>query len=679
MDAQKRQVIEKVKATSNILVTVRSNPTIDQLSACLGLTILLNKMDKRATAIFSGKVPSSMEFLNPEETLRNTTDSLRDFIISLDKEKADKLRYKIEDEFVKIYITPYHSTLSSDDLEFSQGDFNVETVIALGVHDQNELDMVIASHGSILHDATVISINNTESENNLGSINWQDTKASSLSEMIAGLVKDLASKQQDEQIATALLTGVISETERFSNEKTTPQTMSISADLLKAGANQSLVANELEKFDSEEEDVPEVPDEPQKGVADAQPVPETPDIAVSDDGTLSIEHEKYQSPKLEAERPDEGPPNEPPANGPPPSEPPAPPTPLPPPMPPPGSSEFFSEPNSSDNQLPQPEAYTPPPENPPLGEVIHPSATPEDTEFPGLFDKPVEAEPPKISHVHSYAGDPSQNREGNDSYLAPTSQDSPFMGNNTDEERPSSEASSGGAGSIPLLSRDDEDQESPDDHTEPDAGQEPSAETAPFPQYQPPEEEAEPAEADNSENFPEPVAEPEPALPATTSPVEDNQLPVAGNTLEDMEKTLHSPHLTPGRRPNQDGKRTLEDVEASVNSPHLAQTSQQYYQDQVLESLSGSNEPASPPSTAQSAPAVPQTDIHVDDEGNLHTPDSYGMEYELAPTPESPADQPMDMPLPQSVDLPPSSPSGPPPPPPNPPPMMPTSFMSSTN
>src|SRR3954471_23453809 len=100
MDQQKQQVVEKVKAANNVLVTVNTNPSVDQLAACIGLTLLLNKMQKHATAVFSGQVPSTLEFLQPEKTLETNTDSLRDFIICLDKNKADKLRYKVEDQVV---------------------------------------------------------------------------------------------------------------------------------------------------------------------------------------------------------------------------------------------------------------------------------------------------------------------------------------------------------------------------------------------------------------------------------------------------------------------------------------------------------------------------------------------------------------------------------------------------
>src|SRR5205085_4129287 len=138
------------------------NPSVDQLAACLGMALLLNKMGKHAAGVFSGEVPSTIEFLKPEDTLEKNTDSLRDFIIALDKHKADKLRYKVEDNVVRIFITPYRTSLSEKDLNFSQGDFNVDVVVALGVADQNDLDEAISAHGRILHHATIATISNTQ-------------------------------------------------------------------------------------------------------------------------------------------------------------------------------------------------------------------------------------------------------------------------------------------------------------------------------------------------------------------------------------------------------------------------------------------------------------------------------------------------------------------------------------
>lgn len=282
MDSAKSQLLERLKTVNSVLVTVSRDPSVDQLAACLGLTLLINKMKKHGSAVFSGKIPSTIEFLKPEETLEKTPDSLRDFIIALDKNKADKLRYKVEDQMVKIFITPYKTSLSEEDLEFSQGDFNVELIIALGVKQQEDLDQAITAHGRILHDATVACIT-TEDQSNLGSINWRDQSASSLCELVTNLTDSLGDNLIDEQIATALLTGIIAETDRFSNQKTTSQTMSVSAKLMAAGANQQLVASNLADttIGNDQKQVQDQAGSPNESVKANAP----------DDGTLSIKHD----------------------------------------------------------------------------------------------------------------------------------------------------------------------------------------------------------------------------------------------------------------------------------------------------------------------------------------------------------------------------------------------------
>ncbi len=286
----KNEVVEKLRAANNVLVTVTTNPSVDQLAAAIGITLVLNKLDKHATAVYSGETPSTLEFLQPEKTIEKNTDSLRDFIIALDKAKADKLRYKVEDTFVKIFITPYHTSLSENDLEFSQGDFNVDVILALGVHQREELDQAITAHGRILHDAVTVSINKNE-PSDLGTINWFQADASSLCEMLVSLVEPLQGDKTilDEQVATSFLTGVVAETERFSNPKTTPHTMNIAATLMKAGANQQLVSSKLEVVPAttKKSDSAKLEEQAKDPNAPPAPIP-----AKSDDGSLAIAHDK---------------------------------------------------------------------------------------------------------------------------------------------------------------------------------------------------------------------------------------------------------------------------------------------------------------------------------------------------------------------------------------------------
>lgn len=241
-----QEITNRINQVNNILVTVKSNPSVDELAAALGLTMALNNYGKHATAVFSGQIPNAMSFLKPQKTFENNVHSLRDFIISLNKEKADKLRFAKDGEIVKIYITPYKSTITPNDLAYSEGDFNVEMVIAVGINVKEELDTVIAAHGRILHEATVATVMAGPTPSQLGSINWFDGTLTSASAMSVQLLQSLNNPGLlSPEVSTALLTGIVADTDRFSNPKTSPRVMELSAQLMNSGADHQLVTSSI--------------------------------------------------------------------------------------------------------------------------------------------------------------------------------------------------------------------------------------------------------------------------------------------------------------------------------------------------------------------------------------------------------------------------------------------------
>ena len=239
------QIIAKLKESESILIAVNDNPSVDELSSALALTLAINNSGKHATAVSSGKMPDALAFLRPEKTFENSVDSLRDFIIALNKEKADHLRYKLVGDHVKIFITPYRSVISEKDLEFEQGDFNIDFVLALNVESQDRLDGALAAHGRIFHDASVGILTVGENQTNLNGIHWHDESASSLSEITVQIIESIGKKNLTESVATALLTGIVAETDRFSNSKVTAEIMGLASKLIASGADQQLVVSKI--------------------------------------------------------------------------------------------------------------------------------------------------------------------------------------------------------------------------------------------------------------------------------------------------------------------------------------------------------------------------------------------------------------------------------------------------
>ena len=238
------RVVEKIKASENILIALSKNPNIDEISAALGLAMILDTMRKHVTAIFSGQVPNVLQFLKPEETFEKTTNSLQDFIIALSKDKVDHISYKIEGDFVKVYVTPYKATIGQADLSMSHGDYNVDLVICFNVISGDEIDPALSEYGRIMHDATAINLT-VDTPGRFAELEWQDSNVSSISEMIVDLADKLGLASFSEQVATALLTGIVASTDHFSNPRTSSNTMSIASKLMSFGANQQLISSQI--------------------------------------------------------------------------------------------------------------------------------------------------------------------------------------------------------------------------------------------------------------------------------------------------------------------------------------------------------------------------------------------------------------------------------------------------
>lgn len=238
-----RKIADKIKSSENILVALSRDPSVDEIAAAIGLALFLDGIQKHTTAIYSGRTPDTLAFLRPEDTFETDTDSLQDFIIALSKDKADHLRYKLDGDFVKVFITPYKTKITEQDLSYSYGDYNVDFVIGLNVRSVADLDDALAEHGRIMHDASAVDITTGE-PGRFGEIEWSNPAASSVSEMVTELIFAVqgSDAKLDADIATALLTGIVAATQRFSNNRTTSETLSLASKLMTMGADQQLIS-----------------------------------------------------------------------------------------------------------------------------------------------------------------------------------------------------------------------------------------------------------------------------------------------------------------------------------------------------------------------------------------------------------------------------------------------------
>ena len=94
---------------------------------------------------------------------------------------------------------------------------------------------VAAEHGDWLSRATIAVIDHHVSNEGFGQANWIDPHAAATCEMVALMLPELG-VELDEELATALMTGIVQDTHTFAHPNATPRTLRVAAELVEAGA-----------------------------------------------------------------------------------------------------------------------------------------------------------------------------------------------------------------------------------------------------------------------------------------------------------------------------------------------------------------------------------------------------------------------------------------------------------
>jgi len=96
----------------------------------------------------------------------------------------------------------------------------------------------------------IINIDHHSGNDYFGTVNLVDLQASSTSEILVSVIESLDPKLVDENVATCLLAGIISSTNSFQSSNTTPKSLTVTAQLIAAGANHENVVRNLFKTKS---------------------------------------------------------------------------------------------------------------------------------------------------------------------------------------------------------------------------------------------------------------------------------------------------------------------------------------------------------------------------------------------------------------------------------------------
>jgi phosphoesterase RecJ-like protein len=95
-------------------------------------------------------------------------------------------------------------------------------------------------------EAPLLVIDHHVTNTGFGTVNWVEPDASATAEVLFSLLQRLG-LQLDEAVATYLLTGIVTDTQGFRTHNTSPRTMEIVVELLKAGAPLSMISDQVNR------------------------------------------------------------------------------------------------------------------------------------------------------------------------------------------------------------------------------------------------------------------------------------------------------------------------------------------------------------------------------------------------------------------------------------------------
>lgn len=230
------------------VIIIPEHPSSDALAAGLSLLLVLEKSGKMPRIVCPEfTLPPGHSFLPKSDAIQHNLTSLRNFIITVDvsKTKLDSLSYTIQGDKLNIHLTPKNGFYEERDVTTSAGPFAYDAIITLDVPSLDRLGDLYRNNAEFFYQTPVLNIDHRATNARFGHVNLVDVVASSVSEIVFELIKRLGYETIDEQIATSLLTGIISKTKVFQSHTVTPRSLSIASHLISAGARRDAIIQNL--------------------------------------------------------------------------------------------------------------------------------------------------------------------------------------------------------------------------------------------------------------------------------------------------------------------------------------------------------------------------------------------------------------------------------------------------
>ncbi len=243
------QIFDQLVKANKILIALPKVLTADNTASALALFLFLQKMNKELEIASAGTPPDNLKFLPHLESIKSSLQAGSSMVISVDisQKPVDEISYEPQGNKLNIFLKSKTQDYTQADVSFSSDKSPYQVIVLLDCSSLESLGSLFEHSAETFFNSPKINIDNKAGNEYFGAINLVDINASSISEILSDLFATYEKQLIDEDIATCLLTGIITKTNSFQHSQTTPKAFLKASDLVEMGGRQQEVVKFLYK------------------------------------------------------------------------------------------------------------------------------------------------------------------------------------------------------------------------------------------------------------------------------------------------------------------------------------------------------------------------------------------------------------------------------------------------
>lgn len=241
-----------IEEHQRLLVVCHANVDPDALSGALSCFQMFRAIGKDVTVVCPDSPPESLRFLPGFDRVEEELMDSQNFIITVNLDEGvevDKLRYTVEDHRVNIIVVPKNGRIRPQQISLGEGEQRYDLIVVVDTADLPLLGSLYLQHVDLFSSVPVLNIDHHISNTRYGQLQLIDTTSASVTEVLYHWFAHLPEwrEKMTGDLATLLLTGLITDTRSFQNPNTTPRSLEVAADLLDLGARQQEIIQNIYK------------------------------------------------------------------------------------------------------------------------------------------------------------------------------------------------------------------------------------------------------------------------------------------------------------------------------------------------------------------------------------------------------------------------------------------------